>query len=88
MIVILLRPLILGGGVFSIMIVVSRNALERFDKPLLSSFSKIKSQHLILHDIHCNGIGQIFIENLAQNQRFCCETGLFRLTYSIILRRF
>ena len=29
-------------------------------------------------------IGQIFSKNLSQNQRFCGETELFRLTYSII----
>ena len=37
-----------------------------------------------MHNIHCNGIGQIFSKNLSQNQRFCGETELFRLTYSII----
>ena len=39
-----------------------------------------------MHNIHCNGIGLIFSENLSQNQRFCGETELFRLTYSIILK--
>ena len=37
-----------------------------------------------MHNIHCNGIGQIFSKNLSQNLRFCGETELFRLTYSII----
>ena len=38
-----------------------------------------------MHDTHFNGKGQIFIKNLSQNQRFYGETGLFRLTYSIII---
>ncbi|MBQ7046032.1 MAG: hypothetical protein IJN65_06030, partial [Clostridia bacterium] len=50
----------------------------------LSGFSKIKLQNLILHNTHCNGYGQIFKENLSQNQRFCVETQMFRLTITII----
>ena len=38
-----------------------------------------------MHDTHFNGKGQIFIKNFSQNQRFYGETGLFRLTYSIII---
>jgi hypothetical protein len=51
----------------------------------LSGYSKIKFYDLILHNIHCNGYGQIFKENLPQNQRFCVETSLFRLTITIIM---
>ncbi|MBQ3562351.1 MAG: hypothetical protein IJA13_02245, partial [Clostridia bacterium] len=47
--------------------------------------SKIKFYDLILLGIHCNGYGQIFKENLSQNQRFCVETSLFRLTITIIM---
>ena len=50
----------------------------------LSGYSKIKFYDLILLGIHCNGYGQIFKENLPQNQRFCVETSLFRLTITII----
>ena len=39
---------------------------------------------MILHYNHCNGYGQIFVENLLQNLRFCVETVLFRLTIIII----
>ncbi|MBQ7045011.1 MAG: hypothetical protein IJN65_00800, partial [Clostridia bacterium] len=46
--------------------------------------SKIKLQNLILHNTHCNGYGQIFKENLSQNQRFGVETQMFRLTITII----
>ncbi|MBQ4130801.1 MAG: hypothetical protein IJD71_00495, partial [Clostridia bacterium] len=53
----------------------------------LSGYSKIKFYDLILLGIHCNGYGQIFKENLSQNQRFCVETSLFRLTITIIARR-
>jgi len=50
----------------------------------LSGYGKIKFYDLILLGIHCNGYGQIFKENLPQNQRFCVETSLFRLTITII----
>ena len=66
------------------MIIVCRNANRRFDKPLLSGFSKIKFYNLILRNNHCNGYGQIFFENLVQNQRFCVETNMFRLAITII----
>ena len=41
--------------------------------------------NLILYNTHYNGMGQIFSKNLSQNQRFCGETRLFRLTYTIIM---
>jgi hypothetical protein len=44
--------------------------------------------NLILRDAHFNGIGKIFNKNLLQNQRFCGETGLFRLTYFIFYVEF
>ena len=31
-------------------------------------------------------MGQIFSKNLSQNQRFCGETRLFRLTHTIIIK--
>ena len=48
-------------------------------------FDKIKLQNLILHNTHCNGYVQIFKENSSQNQRFCDETEMFRLTITIIM---
>ena len=56
------------------MIVVCRNAEKRFDKPILSALHKWILKNSFVHDIHCNGYSQIFIENLLPNQRFGGET--------------
>ena len=48
------------------MIVVCRNAEKRFDKPILSALHKWILKNSFVHDIHCNGYSQIFIENLLQ----------------------
>ena len=68
------------------MIVVSRNALKAFLQATFQVALAKLNCNLILRDTHFNGKGQIFTKNLSQNQRFCGETGLFRLTYFIIIK--
>ena len=41
-------------------------------------------EHIFLNMPDKNGYGQIFKENLAQNQRFCVETQMFRPTITIM----
>ena len=67
------------------MIVVSRNVLKAFRQATFHVALAKLNCNLILHDTHFNEKGQIFIKNLSQNQRFCGETGLFRLTFFIII---
>lgn len=72
------------------MIVVYRNAKKRFDKPIISAFSKIKSAVLFCTTFIAMVKVQIFFENLIPNQRFGVETTfkmLFRLTLIIIITK-
>ena len=47
---------------------------KAFRQPIFIGYAKLNYEDLILHDIHCNGFGQIFFENLYPNQRFGVET--------------
>ncbi len=62
---------------FAIMIVVCRNAKNRFD----SRFYRLRIikllNNFIMHNIHCNGYSRIFKENSLPNQIFGVETVKF-----------